>query len=143
RHLLRCACREAGLSEKEMTPEVLQWLTDRPWPGNVRELQNVVRRLSVFCPGNRIDMDVVGIVFGEKHLPSSSAQSPPAAMHAQIHYKQAKAEVVTAFTTDYLRNLLTSTRGNISEAARISGLSRVALQKIIARLGERVDTYRC
>ena len=50
--------------------------------------------------------------------------------------------MVNAFTLEYVRDLLTMTRGNISEAARISGLSRVALQKILARTGERAVNYR-
>jgi DNA-binding NtrC family response regulator len=59
-----------------------------------------------------------------------------------VAYKEAKAEVVNAFTLEYLRDLLTLTKGNVSEAARISGLSRVALQKILARTGEDIAVFR-
>ena len=34
------------------------------------------------------------------------------------------------------------TQGNVSEAARISGLSRVAIQKLCARLGLELSNYR-
>jgi transcriptional regulator of acetoin/glycerol metabolism len=57
-------------------------------------------------------------------------------------YKEAKAAVVDDFTRAYVENLLTVTSGNVSEAARISGLSRVALQKIIKRLGVGVARFR-
>jgi DNA-binding NtrC family response regulator len=59
-----------------------------------------------------------------------------------VAYKEAKAEVVNAFTQEYIHDLLTLTRGNVTEAARISGLSRVALQKILARMGENAATFR-
>jgi transcriptional regulator of acetoin/glycerol metabolism len=59
-----------------------------------------------------------------------------------VPYKDAKAKVVDDFTTAYLRDLLTSAGGNVSEAARMSGLSRVALQKILTRLDINVARYR-
>lgn len=142
-HLLRCTCRESGEPEKEMTPEVLQWLSHRPWPGNVRELQNVVRRLSVFCSGSRIDMDLVHMVIGES-VTEEDRQTMGNDFPAPLSgaYKDAKAQVIESFTRQYVGNLLRETNGNISEAARISGLSRVALQKILSRLGERASNYR-
>ncbi|MDO5673679.1 MAG: sigma-54 dependent transcriptional regulator [bacterium] len=141
-HMLRSACRESGETEKEMDAEVLQWLSRRPWPGNVRELQNIVRRLSVFCNENRIDMDLVAMV-----IPGHS-EDIPQALHSgeggplPLDYKEAKAQVIDTFTRRYVKKLLSTTQGNISEAARISGLSRVALQKILSRLGVQADQYR-
>ena len=49
---------------------------------------------------------------------------------------------VTGFTQSYVNELLTQTKGNVSEAARISGLSRVALQKILSRMGESAARFR-
>jgi transcriptional regulator of acetoin/glycerol metabolism len=37
---------------------------------------------------------------------------------------------------------LAQTRGNVSEAARVSGLSRVALQKILTRMGEKATRFK-
>jgi ActR/RegA family two-component response regulator len=50
--------------------------------------------------------------------------------------------VTDEFTNRYVRDLLTATGGNISEAARVSGLSRVALQKILARLDIDAGSYK-
>jgi DNA-binding NtrC family response regulator len=57
-------------------------------------------------------------------------------------YKNAKAEAVAAFTHSYVNELLAQTKGNVSEAARVSGLSRVALQKILSRMGENAARFR-
>ena len=144
-HVLKRTCLESGLEEKEMAPEVLRWLAARTWPGNVRELQNFVRRLTVFCPGPLIDLDLAQALLdggqesgpvamaGRRALPS---EAPPTA------YKIAKEQVVDSFTRRYIDELLTATRGNVSEAARVSGLSRVALQKILGRLGDTAARYR-
>ena len=57
-------------------------------------------------------------------------------------YKTAKADAVTAFTLAYVHEVLAQTKGNVSEAARVSGLSRVALQKILSRMGESAARFR-
>jgi len=142
KHFLQAACREMLLAEKELDQEVLQWMVKEEWPGNVRELQNFVRRLTVFCSDGRIDMGVVRLVQGTGYQTSGNANPAAAREVISIPYKEAKEEVVKVFTTDYIQALLTHTRGNISEAARISGLSRVALQKILARNGERAGRFR-
>lgn len=142
-HFLRQTCVEMGLAVKELAPEVLQWMSACPWPGNVRELQSFVRRLTVFCTGDRVDMALVRLLCdggvqrtGRQTSMTAASITPPTA------YKQAKAEVVDAFTLEYLKGLLTFTKGNVSEAARISGLSRVAVQKILARTGEQAQNFR-
>lgn len=141
-HMLRIACREAGQPEKELTPDVLRWLTDRPWPGNVRELQNVIRRLMVFCAGPTIDMDLVHRVFSDGVVTEPNPEPGPRTEAPPDPYKAAKAKVVDRFTRNYIDRLFAQTKGNVSEAARLSGLSRVALQKILNRLGEQADKYR-
>ncbi len=139
---LRGTCREMGLAEKEISPEVLQWMSTCPWPGNVRELQNFVRRMTVFCAGERMDMSLVRTVLEGGSRPDNQQGRAVGPQASLVAYKEAKAEVVNAFTLEYLRDLLTMTKGNVSEAARISGLSRVALQKILARTGEDVAVFR-
>lgn len=142
RVFLARSCREMGLAAKEASPEVLQWLAARPWPGNVRELENFVRRLAVFATGERVDMALVRTVLegGVQMGPARVGATPPPGL--PLAYKEAKAAVVHDFTLDYVRGLLTRTQGNVSEAARLSGLSRVALQKILARTGERAADFR-
>lgn len=140
-HFLGSACREMGLPGKEIDQEALQWMKQHAWPGNVRELQNFVRRLTVFAPGERIGMDLIRLVLRGGCAPVSMPM-PGGDDRPLVSYKDAKAEAVDAFTQAYIRSLLAQTRGNVSEAARISGLSRVALQKILSRTGENAARFR-
>ncbi|WP_310601087.1 sigma-54 dependent transcriptional regulator [Desulfobulbus sp.] len=142
RHFLRRTCAEMGLPAKELTPEVLQWMSACDWPGNVRELQNFIRRMAVFCTGERMDLALVDTVLGGARRLAARHNRSAGSTGAPMAYKEAKAEVVNAFTVEYVRDLLTKTKGNVSEAARISGLSRVAVQKILARLGEQAAVFR-
>ncbi len=129
-YFLQQTCVEMGITEKNLHSDVLVHLSGRSWPGNVRELQNYMRRLAVFCPGAEVSMSSVAQV--ESGVPQQASSKPEA--DSQLPYKEAKAQVVNDFTAGYVRSLLRRTQGNVSEAARASGLSRVALQKILARL---------
>jgi DNA-binding NtrC family response regulator len=128
-HFLAQTCREMQIAQKRLSPEAMACLCGREWPGNVRELQNFVRRLAVFCPGDTVEMAHLRLVGGPADCAAPVAEPP------LTPYKDAKAHVVDEFTRRYVERLLERTEGNISEAARISGLERVSLQKILRRLG--------
>ena len=57
-------------------------------------------------------------------------------------YKSMKSMVFDRFSRGYLEQLLTVTTGNVSEASRVSGLSRVAIQKLSQRLGIDLGKFR-
>ncbi|NJB69251.1 DNA-binding NtrC family response regulator [Desulfobaculum xiamenense] len=133
-HFLSQACREMRLMPKEIAPEVLAWLTSRPWPGNVREMQNFMRRLAVFSQGDVIDLALVRLAEARPDAEPADDSLPP--------YKDAKSRVMDEFTRNYVTELLRKTAGNISEAARVSGLERVSLQKILRRLDIDAERYR-
>jgi len=134
-HFLGQARDEIPSAPQEISPDALAYLSARPWPGNIRELQNFVRRLVVFAPGDVVDMPLVRMVENQTGTGGGTQDNMSA-------YKDAKAAVVDEFTRNYVENLLSGTGGNISESARISGLSRVALQKILKRLCLSADRYR-
>lgn len=134
-HFLPTVCRELGVEQKELSDEALSYLSCRAWPGNVRELLNLVRRLAVFCPGERIEAaHVPQVERGGGPGPQPSGAFSP--------YKETKQMVLDDFTRTYVRRLLEHTGGNISEAARISGVERFSLQKILKRLRINTGDYR-
>ncbi|HCU69810.1 MAG TPA: sigma-54-dependent Fis family transcriptional regulator [Desulfomicrobium sp.] len=128
-HFLGVCCEEMRLPQKRLSPEATVCLCSRPWPGNVRELQNFIRRLAVFCPGELVEPYHLRFVEGQTECATCADEAPLAP------YKDAKSLILDDFTRRYVERLLESTRGNISEAARLSGLERVSLQKILRRLG--------
>ncbi len=133
-HFLARTCEEMNLPQKDLTPEVLAFLVSRAWPGNVREMQNFMRRLAVFATGQRVDLNMARMAGGTTPVPDRPTSLPP--------YKDAKARMVDDFTRAYVRELLATTDGNVSQAARTSGLERVSLQKILKRLGIDADEFR-
>jgi Response regulator containing CheY-like receiver, AAA-type ATPase, and DNA-binding domains len=101
----------------------------------VRELLNFVRRLVVFCPGPMITQAQVRL------LDTPGGGPTPAISRLEI-YKDAKHRLVDDFTRSYMQRLLEETGGNVSQAARLSGLERVSLQKILRRLGMAAEGFR-
>jgi DNA-binding NtrC family response regulator len=57
-------------------------------------------------------------------------------------YKDLKARAIEAFTRRYLHQLLEHTRGNITSSAKVSGIKRQSLQKIIKRYHIRPQKFR-
>ncbi|EGB13398.1 two component, sigma54 specific, transcriptional regulator, Fis family [Pseudodesulfovibrio mercurii] len=140
-HFLNQTCLEMHLAPKTLSPEVLACLCERPWHGNVRELQNTVRRLTVFCPGNQVEMVHLRLAEGRLSGPNGTWPGGGETDEGGIDaYKEAKARVLNEFTRNYLEQILARTGGNISEAARLAGLERVSLQKIIKRNGASSPT---
>ncbi|MES9994709.1 sigma 54-interacting transcriptional regulator [Desulfovibrio aminophilus] len=135
RHYLRETCGELDAGGKELADDALDYLSCRPWPGNVRELLNFVRRLVVFCPGPMITQAQVRL------LDTPGGGPTPAISRLEI-YKDAKHRLVDDFTRSYMQRLLEETGGNVSQAARLSGLERVSLQKILRRLGMAAEGFR-
>ncbi len=61
---------------------------------------------------------------------------------SSLPYKEAKQQLVDSFSRSYISDLLSRTGGNVSEAARNSGLSRVAVQKMLARFDLKSSLFK-
>lgn len=131
------ACGELGVPHRDFDEGVLAHLVAREWPGNVRELQNYVRRLALFSRGEGITLDAVRQAEQTEGGGAVPVVCEPQVMEdgEVVPYKDAKASLVESFSERYLRELLENTGGNVTEAARLSGLSRVSIQKMLARYG--------
>jgi DNA-binding NtrC family response regulator len=142
-HFTLQVCRELELPLKSLTPSAMDVLTEYDWPGNVRELQNFVRRLVLFSTDPEITAREVQTAFcrnaGARPI-STSGLSDSAAIELYSIFKE---RMISSFTEEYVQKLLRKTEGNISLAARLAGLSRPALQKMLRRINIDPQIYRC
>jgi DNA-binding NtrC family response regulator len=130
--------RRAGEDAPFFTPEAVAELERRHWPGNVRELQNVVEHTVVLsAPGAQITPDDIppaddalpGEVGGDM-LPSGVMSAP---------YHVAKEQLLAHFDRMYIASLLTRAGRNVSKAARIAGVDRTTLYRLMERYDLRRD----
>jgi DNA-binding NtrC family response regulator len=100
------------------------------WPGNVRELRNVISRAVALAePGAGFAAMPILLRGGGGEVKDEVSFA------ADRSYHQAKAEVLGRFERRYLADLLRRAGGNISEAARIAGVERKHLYKMLERAG--------
>ena len=107
----------------------LAWLAAQSWPGNIRELENFVCCAFLLSDGPLI------------HLPACAARTEPARPGLQgTSFNDARARAVADFEAQYLRTMLALTRGNVTEAARLSGKDRRVFGRLMRKYGiERRD----
>jgi transcriptional regulator with GAF, ATPase, and Fis domain len=119
-HLLRKHGSASG-AKPRVTQGAMDRLSSFAWPGNVRQLENEIRRALVLSDGT-IDIE---------HL------SPEIAGQATAPREEVGLNVrrrIDALEMALVRDALDKTRGNQTQAAKLLGLSRFGLQKMIRRL---------
>ena len=116
-----------GLAADDVDGPGLARLVAQPWPGNVRELRNAVDRAIALSPGARGFADL------RWYVPGDMSEAPALEIRADQPFVAAKQEIVHAFERGYLRALIDRVDGNISAAARASGLDRKHLRALLRR----------
>jgi DNA-binding NtrC family response regulator len=108
-----------------LSPDAQALLADYEWPGNVRELKNVLCR-AVSVLGNEH-------VVTPRHLGIADQIVTPERFHA------AKELLIADWELDYLKRLLVRASGNMSRAARLAGLERAYLYRLVKKHGLRAS----
>jgi DNA-binding NtrC family response regulator len=135
-YLLEKHCTLMQRPLKGISPELMNLFMGLEWRGNVRELENLIMRGISFSTGTDIRVEDVGWAASEANPFTDRLD------FGGKGYKQAKQQHLEKFNQDYLGELLSSCKGNVSQAARQCGLERQALQQIMRRYGIRADEYR-
>jgi transcriptional regulator with GAF, ATPase, and Fis domain/tetratricopeptide (TPR) repeat protein len=104
-----------------ITPEAMARLAAHDWPGNVRQLENEMRRALVLCDE----------VIRPEHLSAEVAAQARGARATGLDLRSR----VDDLEKQLVGEALGRTRGNQTQAAKLLGLSRFGLQKMIRRLG--------
>ena len=118
--------RKFGKDVGPFSSDAVAALESAYWAGNVRELQNVVERAVVIRAGGPIVPGDLALSGGGDMATEDTAQ--PA---TSLPYREARAR----FELGYFENLLKIANGNVSEVARLSGISRQNLYPYFSRLG--------
>ncbi|MBI2945867.1 MAG: sigma-54-dependent Fis family transcriptional regulator [Candidatus Wallbacteria bacterium] len=124
-HFLRKYASETGRPVRAFGPQALREMATYSWPGNVRELASVVERAVLLSRGELL----------------SAVPISPQAPDVTVPFVTALREFRATFERAYLEGLFSSTQGNVSRAATISGLSRRHLQRMKIKLGLEIQTF--
>jgi DNA-binding NtrC family response regulator len=142
-HFLR---KHGGARSPHLTPAALELLMGYAWPGNVRELENALLYALALTSGDVID-DVVlprlGAVANRNVLTIPTPVLPAdLEWAAELSLSEAKKRALDDFERRYVTRALERAQGNLTEAARVSGLDRSNFRRVLTRLGIDADLFR-
>ena len=129
-HFVRRYAADRHVPPPEISGEAMAALQAHDWPGNVRELRNVIERVMILAPSDRlgrIDADMLPAELvrgGTDILPGSESITA-------IPLKEAREN----FEREYLRIQINRFSGNISRTATFIGMERSALHRKLKLLG--------
>jgi hydrogenase-4 transcriptional activator len=138
---LREASERLGKPDVRLSAEALDLFSQHWWPGNVRQLRNEIQRaVAMSAPGGIVGVEHLSPGFAALReefggtTPGIAAQSA-----APAFLPTASGDIPLAASVDQLerqaiRTALDRTRGNISETARVLGLTRRGLYLKMRRL---------
>ncbi len=127
---LREASERLGKPGVRLNAETLDLFDAFAWPGNVRQLRNEVQRaVAMALPGGLITPDLLSPVFSAA-LDRAAEAAPRARGRAA-----SLSDAVESLERDMIEAALERSTGNISETARLLGLTRRGLYLKMQRLG--------
>jgi DNA-binding NtrC family response regulator len=128
---LREACERLAKPGVQLGSDTLELFSQYWWPGNVRQLRNEIQRA--------VAMSAVDAVIGAELLSPELTASRTAGTSTGSSRPggagQSLAAAVERLEKDMIRSALERTGGNISETARVLGLTRRGLYLKLRRLG--------
>ncbi len=107
------------------SPEAIDQMIAAPWPGNIRQLMNVVEQVAVLCntqivPDSLIVKALRGKTGGVPTLASASSE----------------------FEREYLVQILQTTEGNVTKAAKLAQRNRTEFYKLLKRHKLEAASFR-
>ena len=113
---------EYGRPAKSLTAETVNALTACPWPGNVRELRNLIERIIIMVPDEKIEL---------RHLPPEYLTPDAAPVNPAATLREARSTT----ERDLILRKLEANRWNITRTAGAIGIDRSHLHRKMKTLG--------
>ncbi len=114
-----------------ISPTARLALSEYGWPGNVRELENIIQRHVALCDGNAIERITL-----PEASPAGQTQQETVPAAATIPPEGfSLSERLDDYERDFLREALRVTGGNLTNAAKILGMSYRSIRYRVKKLG--------
>jgi Nif-specific regulatory protein/two-component system response regulator HydG len=135
-HFTKKAWKRPGQAP-EWSREAVRVLMSHAYPGNVRELEHIVERACLLARGPELGPELLppDVVPAAAAMPSFGFST-----WSNDELKLAREQAQDTVEQEFLRTLLGPCQGNISEAARRSGISRPYLQRLVSKHREALGS---
>ncbi len=116
--LLQRYCRENHMKEKHFSHDAAQAMETYHWPGNIREMENKIKRATILSDGNVVTATDLEIGHPAEHT-----------MPLNLKSVREAAETVA------IKRALNYADNNVSEAAKLLGVTRPTLYGLFEKYG--------
>ncbi|MFH1350890.1 MAG: sigma 54-interacting transcriptional regulator [Pseudomonadota bacterium] len=113
---------ERGILDLRISELAMEKMIEYSWPGNVRELRNAIERAVVMCENKMIMPEDLPIFNPKKGYPG-------------LEVGMTLKEAMDGFKKEFIIRNLEHTSGNKSKAAKIMGIQRTYLSRLISTYG--------
>jgi two-component system response regulator HydG len=113
-HFLNKYSHQTTKQVDHVTPKAMDLLKQYDWPGNVRELENAIERAVVLSKSRSLDANAFSFL------------KPP-------HTRPDRPLTLREMEKEYIRETLEEEGWNVTRSAKILGINRVTLHKMIKR----------
>lgn len=127
RHFAKQTAQRYGLPAPELAHELIESMRRYAWPGNVRELQHLIERAVLLSDGQRLTRASINLEGG--HEIEARAAEPSGLQDVTLE----------AAEFQLIKQALERAQGNVSEAARQLGVTRMALRYRMQKHDIRTD----
>ncbi|QBX35185.1 sigma-54-dependent Fis family transcriptional regulator [Paracoccus liaowanqingii] len=138
-HFVTTYAQEYGVPPVEFGSAARERMQAYGWPGNVRELESCVRYLTCLDLGRPARPDDLPLLALE---PPPATEGEDGARPTELSLKLGKSRVIESFERAYIDAALRNSRGNVAEAARMSGKHRRAFFELMRRHGIDAEVFR-
>jgi two-component system NtrC family response regulator len=114
--LLQQASERFSKPLRGLSPEAVRAIQGHKWPGNVRELENRIKGAVIMAEGPVVSADDLGL---------QGADDDPEYLNLRMARQRAEGQAI--------RQALAMTRGNLSRAAELLGISRPTLYDLLQK----------
>ncbi len=129
-YFLRKFAKQTGKVGLVFAPRAIEKMLDYPWPGNIRELENKILQIVV--------MSDRSVIMPEQVTFEENEPSEPGGIHLSGElgtFKEEKSRILSEFEQSYINRMLSLYMGNISRAAKASGMDRKNFWQKMQRYG--------
>jgi two-component system nitrogen regulation response regulator NtrX len=123
--------KQYGKPSREITPGAMELFSAHPWPGNVRELKNLIERIIIMIPDQKLEYDTLEELIVQSRIPSRKDSDGLDRIINAGGYRDS----ISQFEQLLIEKRLRSNSWNVSKTAKELGLERSHLYKKMKALG--------
>ncbi len=112
-------------------------LNSYQFPGNVRELENLIERAVMLARGEEITEDIL-----EKMLSINQTVKMPVLPINGSTFKQSRDYIMNLFEKQFVEEKLKALQGNVTSAARSSGMTRQNFQRMMKKYNIKAEDFK-